>query len=131
MKSCIPTFLHKGDLKIIKNYRGITLISRAAKVYNVLLLNCIQPEIKKILRKYQDGFQRSHSTTSEILIICWIIERVQAKNLEAKVLFIDFCNAFDFMHREKIEQILFANAFPVETVPIIMMLYKNIKAIIH
>ena len=42
--------------KTTKNYRGITLIFIAAKVYNVLLLNGIEPDIKKILRKDQRGF---------------------------------------------------------------------------
>ena len=67
-KSCILPFLKKGDLGITKNYRGITLNSIVAKVYNALLLNYIQPEIEKILRKNQTGFQRNQSTTSQILI---------------------------------------------------------------
>ena len=46
-----------------KNYRGITLTFIAAKVYNALLLNHIKPEIKKILRKNQNGFQRNRFTT--------------------------------------------------------------------
>ena len=48
-KGCILPFPKKGDLRIAKNYRGITLTSLAAKVYNTLLLNCIEPEIEKIL----------------------------------------------------------------------------------
>ena len=42
MKGCIPApFMKKGDPRITKNYRGITFIAIAAKVYNALLLNCI------------------------------------------------------------------------------------------
>ena len=48
----------KGDLGTTKNYSGITLTAIAAQVYNTLLLNDIQPEIEKILRKNQNGFQR-------------------------------------------------------------------------
>ena len=40
----------KSDLRITKNYRGIILTAIAAKL-NALLLNCIQTEIAKILRK--------------------------------------------------------------------------------
>ena len=39
-----PSFLQKSYLKITKNNRGIT-----GKIYNVLLLNRIRPEIEKIL----------------------------------------------------------------------------------
>ena len=37
MKGCILPFLKKGDLRLAKNYRGITLTSIAAKIYNALL----------------------------------------------------------------------------------------------
>ena len=39
----------KRDLKIAKNYRGITLISIVAKIYNALLRNCLEPKIDKRL----------------------------------------------------------------------------------
>ncbi len=37
MKGCILPFPKKGDLGLAKNYRGITLTSIAAKIYNALL----------------------------------------------------------------------------------------------
>ena len=37
MKGCILPFPKKGDLGLAKNYRGITFISIAAKIYNALL----------------------------------------------------------------------------------------------
>ena len=46
-KGCIM----KGNLGITKNYRSITLTAIATNVYNILLLNCIWSEVKKILRK--------------------------------------------------------------------------------
>ena len=44
-------FPKKGDLGLAKNYRGMTLTSTAAKIYNALLRNCIVPKIHNILRK--------------------------------------------------------------------------------
>ena len=38
-KGCILPFPKKGDLGLAKNYRGITLTSIAAKIYNALLRN--------------------------------------------------------------------------------------------
>ena len=63
MKGCILPFPKKGDLRLAKNYRGITLTSIAAKIYNALLWNCIEPKIDNILRKNQ---RRNRSTTSNI-----------------------------------------------------------------
>ena len=58
-KGCILPFPKKGDLGIAKNYQVITLTSIAINIYNVLLLNCIEPEIEKILRKNPNGFCRN------------------------------------------------------------------------
>ena len=129
-KGCILPFPEKNDLGIAKNYCSITLTSIAAKIYNVLLLNHIEPEIKKILRKNQDGFWRNRSTTSQILTICWVLG-VYAKNLETKFLFVDFSKAFNSIHRGKIEQILLAYGLLKETVEAIIVLYKNTKVKVH
>ena len=114
-------------LDLAKNYRGITLTSIAAKIYNALLRNRIEPKIDNILRKNQNGFRRNRSTTSQILTIRRILEGVQAKNLQATLLFVDFTKAFDSIHRGKMEQILLAYGLPKETVAAIMILYRNTK----
>ena len=73
-KGCILAFPKKGDLGLTNNYRGITLTSIAAKIYNALLRSRIEPKIEKILRKNQNGFRRNRSTTSQILTIRRILE---------------------------------------------------------
>ena len=122
--------LKKGDLRITKNYRGRTLTSIVAKVYNALLLNHIEPEIEKVMRKNQNAFQGNRSTASQIEKICQIIEGVHAKNLKATLLFVDFSNAFDSIHRGKMKQILLAYGLSKETVTSIMTPYKNTKAMV-
>ena len=106
MKGCILSFPKKGDLGLAKNYRGITLTSIAAKIFNAQLRNRIEPKIDNILRKNQNGFRRNRSTTSQILTIGRILEGVRAKNLQATLIFVDFTKAFDSIHRGKMEQIL-------------------------
>ena len=49
------------------------------------------------------------------------------QNLEVTIIFVDFSNAFDSIHRGKMEQILLAYDLPKETVTAMMILYKNIK----
>ena len=127
MKGCILPFPKKGDLRLAKNFRGITLTSIAAKIYNALLRNHIEPKIDNILRKNQNGFRRNRSTTSQILTIRRILEGVRAKNLQATLIFVDFTKAFDSIHRGKMEQILLAYGIPKETVAAITILYRNTK----
>ena len=70
MKGCILSFPKNDYLGLFKNYRGITLTSIAAKIYNALLRNCIEPKIENILRKNQNCFRSNRSTTSQILTLC-------------------------------------------------------------
>ena len=79
MKGCILPLPKKGDFGLAKNYRGITLTSIAAKIYNALLRNRIDPKIDNILRKNGNGFRKNRSTTSQILTIRRILEGVRAK----------------------------------------------------
>ena len=50
MKGCILPFPKKGNLRLAKNYRGITLTSIVAKIYNALLHNRTEPKIDNIGR---------------------------------------------------------------------------------
>ena len=127
MKGCILPIPKKGDLGLAKNCRGITFTSVAAKIYNALLRNRIEPTIDNILMNNQNGFRRNRSTTWQILTIRRILVGVRAKNLQATILFINFTKASDSMRRGKMEQILFAYGLLKETVAAIMILYRNTK----
>ena len=65
--------------------------------------------------------------TSQILSIRRILEGVQAKDIQATLLFVDFTKVFDFIHRGKMGQILLAYGLPKETVAAITILYRNTK----
>ena len=108
MKGCILSFPKKDDQGLANNYRGITLTFIAAKIYNAQLRNRIEPKTENILRMNQNGFRRNRSTTSQMLIIRRILEGVCAKNIQVTILFLDFTQAFDSIHRGKMEQILLA-----------------------
>ena len=127
MKGCILVFPKTGDLRLAKNYQGITLTSIAAKIYNAQLRNRIEPKIDNILRKNQSGFRKNRSLISQILTIHRILEGIRAINLQATLLFVDFTKAFDSIHRGKMEPILLAYILPKETIAAITILYRNTK----
>ena len=124
-KGCIFPFLKKCNFGLVKNYRGITLISIAAKIYNALLRNRIEPNTEKILWKNQNVVGRNRSTTSQILTNRRI-EGVRAKNQQVTILFVEFSKDFDSIHSGKMEQILLSYGVPME-----MMLYKNTELKVH
>ena len=97
-----------GELGLAKNYRGITLTSTSAKIFNTHLRNRIESKIENTLRKNQNDFRRIRSTTSQILTIHRILEGIRAKNLQATILFFGHTKAFYSIHRGKMEQIQLA-----------------------
>ena len=52
----------------------------------------------------------------QILMICWILEDANPKNLDATISFVDFSKAFYSIHRGKMEQILLTYDLPKEMV---------------
>ena len=100
-KGCIIPFPKKSDLGLAMNYWGITLTSIAAKIYNTLQRNRIEPKIEKILRKNQNEFRRKRFTMSQNLTIRRILEGVCLKIQEAKNFVVDFTKAFDSIYRGK------------------------------
>ena len=96
-----------------------------------MLRNIIQQEIEKVQRRNQNGFRKNRSTLGQILTVRRMVEGIEAKNLEAVMLFVDFSKAFDSVHREKLSQILKAYGIPDETVAAIMILYKNTTSMVR
>ena len=120
----------KGDLRSTDNYRGISLAQVAAKTYNRLLLNRIRPALDKVLRSNQNCFRQERSTTSHILALRRIVEKLSNYNKEAVIIFIDFRKAFDSINRDKMFQILEAYGVPLAVVNAIKIMYHNTSAIV-
>ena len=120
----------KGDLSIPSNYRGITLTSIGAKLFNRMVLNRIRPFVDPILRWNQNGFRQQRSTISQILALRRIIEGMKTKNLPLAVVFIDYSKAFDSIHRERMFQILHAYGIPAVIIDAIKAIYTDSSALV-
>ena len=88
------------------NYRGISLIPIAAKIFNKLLLNRIVPHIDPLLRNNQNGFRSGRSTLSQILLLRRLIEEMSHCNRDLALVFVDFSKAFDSVDRSMMFKIL-------------------------
>ena len=131
LTSCIIPVPKKGDLSNPGNYRGISLTSLAAKIYNRLILNRLLPKIDPLLRKNQNGFRKGRSTISQVLCLRRIIEEMRNHKKEVTICFVDFKKAFDSISRETLFKILPLYGIPDHMVNAIKTLYTNTKAIVN
>ena len=120
----------KGDLTLVTNYRGISLLPIAAKIYNKLILNRLLPKVDPLLRKNQNGFRAGRSTLSQVLTLRRIIEEITNCNKEAVFIFVDFSKAFDSIDRSKMFEILGLYGIPEPIIEAIRVLYTNTSSTI-
>ena len=121
----------KGDLSQYGSYRGISLMSCAAKLFNRVLLNRIKDPIERLLRPNQNGFRQGRSTLEPILAIRRLIEALSAKrDASLCAVFVDFTKAFDSVHRERMFTILGLYGIPPKIVNAIRCIYTGSKSFV-
>ena len=118
----------KGNLQLMTNYRGITLMSIAAKVYNKVLFNRIMPIVDQVLRRNQAGFRKERSCIQQIHILRRLMEGATSKQLPLFITFIDFKKAFDSISRRMMFAILRHYGIPEKIVKAIQVLYHDSRS---
>ncbi|XP_046141097.1 uncharacterized protein LOC123987674 [Osmia bicornis bicornis] len=94
----ISPIFKKGDRDDVKNYRGITLLNTAYKIYAMILENRLSAELeeKKIIPETQAGFRKERSTTDNIFILNYVVNReIKEKRGKLYAFFADLTAAFD------------------------------------
>ena len=86
-KSYIIPIPKKGDLPLVTNYRGISLIPIAAKIYNKLILNHPLPYVDPLLRNNQNGFRAGRSTLRQIFALRRVIEEISHCNRDVALFY--------------------------------------------
>jgi len=108
--SIIVPLYKNGDPNVIPNYRGISLLCTAYKIYAEIIRRRLVEEVeeKKALPESQMGFRKGRSTMDNIYILNHVIQREKIKRKEEKkvyALFIDLKAAFDNVNRGKLWRI--------------------------
>lgn len=115
----------KGDKHDCSNYRGISILNVAYKVYSTILKRKLQPIAEKILLEEQCGFRRGRSTIDAIFTIKQIMENRREYNLPLFFLFLDYNKAYDTVDRQRLWAILKDYGIPVNLLNAIKSLYQN------
>ena len=127
MAYMVPIPKKAGSAKV-EDYRGISLMSCAAKTYNKILLTRLQPVLDPFLRKEQNGFRPRRSTVTQILALRRVIEESKVHKADLVCIFVDFQKAFDSVARDSLPLILRAYNVPEMLITAVMALYNNTSA---
>jgi exonuclease III len=114
----------KGNLTLAINYRGISLMSTAAKLFNKVLLRRLLP-LDEHLLPVQCGFRKGRGTAEQVLALRLIIDRLRTRQQTAIIIFIDFTKAFDSVNRQALKEILLLYSVPPTLTKAIMKMHEG------
>ena len=121
-------YKRKGDRHECGNYRGITLLSIAGKLYAKILVMRLQSLSEKHLPESQCGFRPSRGTTDMIFTLRQIQEKCREQNLPLYICFVDFRKAFDSVPRDMLWRVLGRYGCPGNFINIIKLFHEGMEA---
>ena len=103
----IVTIYKKGDRTDCGNYRGISLLSIAGKIFARILLNRLSTHITpEVVPDTQCGFRGNRSTVDMIFCLRQLQEKCIEQDRPLYMVFVDFSKAFDTVGRTGLWQLL-------------------------
>lgn len=123
--------LHKsGDPTDLQNYRGISLIVVAMKIFTVILSMRISKlaELDHLFIKEQGGFREGQEAVAQFIALSEIARRRRLKGKNTWAVFIDFKKAFDKVMHEALFEKMDAMGFRGRFLNVIKNIYRTSKA---
>ncbi|CAE1318542.1 unnamed protein product [Acanthosepion pharaonis] len=120
-------FYKKGDRRDCRNYRGISLIDVASKIFSIIVLRRFQNIRDRRTRPNQAGFRRGRGCIDHIFSLRRILEQRWAYHQSTVVCFIDFTAAFDSVDRRSLWDIMRHDGFPSKLLNLIKVYYAHTR----
>jgi len=110
-KGIVVPIYKKGDPNLPSNYRGVSLLCTAYKVYVELIRRRLEKEVnqKEGLPESQMGFRKGRSTVDNVFILNHLVQRGKKEGEKRKKMYAFFADlkaAFDNVEREVLWEIL-------------------------
>ena len=122
-----PLYKNKGASTDLNNYRGISVLSPIAKVFEKILafqISCYF-EINNLFTPNQHGFRKVHSCESALHELLSDLNKARNDKLTTMLLFIDFKKAFDTVDSNLLLSKLFHYGFDTKALLLIADYFKN------
>ena len=105
-RGVICLLFKKGDNTVCDNYRGIALVSQAAKVYSRISEKRVRACVEDLPGEWQHGFRPGRGIIDLVFTMKMILETGWEWGFGKFILFIDMEKAFDRVPRQRMWSIL-------------------------
>ena len=129
--SVIVPIPKKGNLQLCDNWRGISLLSVAGKVFARILANRIAPIAESLLDESLCGFRKCRGTIDMIFAVRQLQEKTREQICQLYMCFFDLKKAYDSVPRDALWLLLTRLGFPSKLVHILRGLHVNMEASVH
>ena len=119
----VALYKNKGSKADCGNYRGISLLSIAGKIFARIVLNRLIAVSEANLPEAQCGFHPGRSTVDMIFTVRHVQEKCLEQNLDFYSVFIDLTKAFDTINREALWDVLARYGCPPNVIQIIRLFH--------
>lgn len=118
----------KGQLMRVENYRGIAMQSCIPKIFDKLITKKLYHHVNAQIPKFQHGFFKKRSTTSNLLEMSQFLhDNIRGNNIDA--VYFDYSKAFDQVDHVTLARKLISTGIPFEFFNTIMNFITNRKYI--
>ena len=125
-RSAVITLIHKkGDKKLLKNYRPISLTNTDYKIIAFVFARRLQNIIDKLISKSQSAYIKGRFIGLNARLILDIFDYCEENNSDGILLFLDFEKAFDSVEWNFLVKSLVKFNFGPEFITWIKILYCN------
>ena len=121
----------KGDIKDVKNYRPISLLSNTYKLFTKVLTNRITRILDFNQPREQAGFRSGFSTMDHLHTLNQLIEKTCEYRLPLCVVFVDYAQAFDSIETQAVITDLQQQGVHYKYIKLIEVMYSKATATIH
>ena len=118
----------KGDLRVCDNWRGISLLDVAGKVFARILQDRLQVTAEKILPDSQCGFRKGRGCVDMIFAARQLVEKSREHDDSLFTLFVDLTKAYDSVPRHAFWSLLEKYGVPPTMLSVIRSLHDGMTA---
>ena len=121
----------KGELRNCNNWRGISLLDVAGKVFGRVIQVRLQAIAEDILPDSQCGFRKGRGCTDMIFTARQLVEKCREHNDVLFILFVDLQKAYDSVPRSALWSVLERYGVPPTMLSIIKSFHSGMQAVVR